>query len=242
VGCVGLWRPEGWPELELRSDVKEALFWVALLAAMAGVVEALRPRAALLLRPLVCVAVPLYALNLVREAQWEGVAAVGWSTLVFALALGAGVAGDALARRRPGASLPAAWLAALAVGAGALSFGGSASLAQLAGGLCPPLAVATLCALLRPGFSFAPGGATVLFPLHTGLVAAGVFVAELPSASAALLFAAPCAAWVRELPALRRLGPRAGALVAVLACALCAGAATWLAWTAMPEDPYGAYR
>jgi hypothetical protein len=120
-----------------------------------------------------------------------------------------------LARRSPGASLPIAL--ALAVGGASIAIMLSAYLTGGQAGL--PLSAALLgasiVALVMPDAarSVAPIGVAVVG--LASLLVIGRFFGELRTDHAVLLAAAPLAAWIPELPRLRRLPPRGQGLLRV---------------------------
>lgn len=239
VACdVGL---HGFPPPPPGNGIKDRLVYVALATVLVGAVEAWRRgRAWHVGRVALCVAAPWFLLDFMREHHWEGATEVLWlaGLAAAALALVSGV--DVLARRSPGSGGPALGVALVSLAAGALHFGGSASLAQLAGGLATPLGAFAVLAWWRRDASLAGGATTSATTLYLGLVAAGFFAAELPGASAALLALAPLGAWIGRLPALEGRGALrlATAAVAMLAPA---ALALWLAKDAVPPNPYAGY-
>lgn len=192
------------PPLSLQLDVKETLAWSALAGAAVGLALAWRLRAGVLLGLFFSLALPWVLLDFLRAGRWSTAEAVLATALLGgALAASAG-SQETLAGRAPGLPVPLAWLLVAPLSAGALVYGGSASLGQLAGCLGALALPAALLALRRPGLRLDGGGALGLSSLHGGLLLAGHFAADLPWASALLLALAPHAAWI--LPAVEPRG------------------------------------
>lgn len=141
---------------------------------------------------------------------------------------------DALAERLPGPARSSAPAVVAGFGAGALLISGSFTLGGLGMALAAALAAVALLGLVSPGLAAGRGVAAVVAPILLALLANGVFYSELPRGAAALLVAAPSAAWLARVGPLRRLGPRATALAVAGIVAVPAGIALAMAVAASP--------
>ena len=226
----------GPPPLPPVSATQVALL-LPLLAAAIGLATAPRavPRAlAWVLRAGLCALVPWWLLRQLAK-HWEPRDA--WPVLAgSSLALGALWWGlEAWARRRRGASVPlVAWLVS-AGGAAALILSRSAMAAQFATTLAGVCGAAVVVAWMRPGLSLAGGAMGVAAVVLAGVWLAGAYLAELPPAAAALLAAAPLAAWLGETAPVRRLAAWQAAAARLGMVLVPVAVALWLAWRAAPE-------
>jgi len=120
-----------------------------------------------------------------------------------------------LARRRPGGGLPLLLSAAAGSAALVLVDSGSMSLGQITGGIALPLLVLAAAGWWFRDLSLARGGALAVAVTLLGMLLAGYYYAELTPRNLAILAGAPLAAWLAEIPPLRRR-PRAGFAVAAV--------------------------
>lgn len=230
----------GWPPLAFDVGIKQGLFYVAVAGAFFGLYESVR-RPAWWVRALLSVAVPFYLLDFMRRYHWEGMEAVGWTTVLAAALLAGWLALDRLAERLPGGALPIAWTASVALASAALLVSRSATLAQLAGSLATCLGVAALVGLRRSSFTLARGGVSVFALLLAGLLWAGHYSSELSGSATVGLGLAPLMPWLALAPGLSRLqGRKRAALVLVLAVLPAAGA-LGLELAGQPPDEYSYY-
>lgn len=227
-----------WPRLFFQLPIKQALFYLAVAAALYGLFEARRGRVSLHARALLCVAAPLYLLDFMRRHHWDGGEALLWTALLAGTLFAVWSALEVLARRRPGPSLPMALIPVGALAACALFLSGSASLAQLAGAWTAPLAVALVVSWWRPELTLAGGGVSCASLCFAGLLWAGHFTSELSTASLILLGLAPLVPWIGEVPALTRRWPGPRTVLVTCAATLPAAAAVAIELLARPADPY----
>jgi hypothetical protein len=221
----------GAPEA-LPADSTQLLFHFALAGALLGVVEDKLPVAARwAARAVLSAAIPWLLLRGLAEHTWESTTeAVFWYA---GLGLGLFLVWSLLewrTRQVQGVPQPLVFCLVAGGGAAALALGRSGVLGQMGGALSAALGPLVLLALLVPQRT-ARGAIPVFVLLLAALAMSGHFFAELPAASALLLFVAP-------LAAVRRwwLGT-AVALVLV-------GVAIYLSYAANlpdPNDPYSGY-
>lgn len=228
----------GWPPLALDVGIKQGLFYVAVAGAFFGLYESVR-RPAWGVRAVLSVAAPFYLLDFMRRYHWEGMEAVGWTTVLAGSLLAGWLALDALAERLPGGALPIAWTATATLASASLMVTRSATLAQLAGCLATVLGVAAVVGLRRSSFTLARGGVSVFALLMAGLLWAGHYSSELSGLAAVGLGLSPVMPWLALAPGLsRQRGWRRGALVVALAI-LPAALALGLELAGRPaDDPY----
>ncbi len=171
-----------------------------------------------------------------REYQWNDRDALQIPLLIVGVGAFALWLYSALLRARPtGIQVPGAF--ALTLGGAAFTVGQSmGGSAHIIGGMA---CVALLWALLgaaRPSLSFHHGAVLPFFLGLAGMLYLGVFFAETPQLSAALLLLAPVGLrfgwWIDQ--------PKASFLVSLLATAALVAAAGYLAYSpADASDPYG---
>jgi hypothetical protein len=142
--------------------------------------------------------------------------------MFWARAAGAAVASVAwwaamewLARRRPGPGLPLLLSAAAGSAALVLVDSGSQAFGQITGGVALALLVLAAAGLWFGNLSLARGGVLAVAIALLGMLLAGYCYADLTPQNFVLLAAAPLAAWIAELPPLRRR-PRVGFAVAAV--------------------------
>jgi hypothetical protein len=135
---------------------------------------------------------------------------------------------EALARHLPGGMFPALLCLATLCGAAVLFQSGSLKFAQLAGAIAAPLAGCALVARFHRDEALMPGAVPPLGVLLGGLMFIGYneSFSNVPTASYALIPAAPLALWVCAVGPLarwqgmRRLAVQAGVVLVPLAVAL----------------------
>ena len=222
------------------SSAVHGLFFAALGAGLLGLVESMRriPVGLLWLLRFLLIRTVLWLLaEPFIENRWSAVEALLWMggadlslLLTWALA-------ERLARRAPGASVPGAFaLAGVAASVVLGAMSRSVALAQLAGALAAGMGILALLLLVdrRPlPVASAIGPAVVLLG---GLSLYGhLYGARSVVALVALPFV-PLAAWVMEVPLLRRrFGPRGRLGGRAAAVVLAAGVA--IAWGRPAPDP-----
>jgi len=225
-------------------DAGQGLFYVVLAATLAAWFEGsgrAGPLARLPLRVLVATLAPLlYLKNLVKN--WNGdevLEHVGPIALAI-LIVWSGM--DALARKRPGATVPLSfWLAATGASVGLL-ISTFAVNSQLAGTLAAILGAATVASWIWPRATLAGGAAGVVAVTLAMLCAGGVHLSALPPFAGLALVLAPLAAWLGELLGAGRMSPRKAVLLRLALVALPVLAGLWIAWEQRPPpDPYADY-
>jgi hypothetical protein len=220
-------------------EATHRLFYIALGAGLVGLLDGrLRGVPRLALRAAAAALVPWWLLRTFVQ-RWE----TGETLLqVGGLALGLLVLWcglDALAARRRGPSLPLALWAVASCTSAALVISGNATYSMFAATLAGSLGASIVAAWLAPELSLARGAAAVLSILLACISIGGVYLSDLPMASALLLGAAPLAAWVGEAPFAAHRSPLVAALIRFAAVALVAGAALAIAaLNAPPPSPY----
>lgn len=157
------------------------------------------------------------------------------------LGAGAGVVWSATARlaeRSPGASLPIA-LASVAAGAGAaIMLSGYASGGQLAIALAGCLAGLVVCWFLKSESTLV-GGVGLSMALLASLIFAGRFFGSLTTTHAALLLAAPLAAWLVEgTPRSFRAALRVVIVILPISLAVHQAREQFLIRSQTPANPY----
>ena len=131
-----------------------------------------------------------------------------------------------LSRRVSSAGMISALFPAAIGVSAALSLSGTARFGMFGGVICSCMGVLLVASLVTRALPLARGMICVTVPVLYLLILGGRFLAELTTANAALLFAAPLAAWVGEIPAIQRLRPwqvhtlRIGAVLALTAAAV----------------------
>ena len=221
------------------------LFWIAAVSAVPGEAALLTKDSAaarwivrVVLSGFVVWASVRFKLT---SDQWTAGGAVPWF-----LGLGGGLlilwSGiDAVAKRRPGATVP---LVFLVTGTGTslvLLLTGSAKLAQTAGILCACLGAAWVLGLWRSSFTMARGGSAVAVLILAALWMNAYFLGETTAIQILLLAASPLFAWVGETPAIRGKAPLPATLArlgAVSLPVLAAVALAFLGQDAAGSDPY----
>lgn len=222
------------PPFSLNLDVKDTLVWTAVASVLVGTALAFRLPGRSLLVAVLSLALPWVLLDFQRAGRWTSGEAL-LATAAFGCALAGGTLSvEALARRTAGMLEPVSWCLVAAATGGALVYGGSGSLGQLAGCLAAMAGTATLIAWRQPSLRLDRGGALCLWMLHAGLLMAGRFAAELPGSSALVLAFAPHAGWIAGMARSRRR--RVAGLGATLVLALAGLGQAWL--EAPPPSPY----
>jgi hypothetical protein len=141
---------------------------------------------------------------LIEPQQWP----VGQTALVVALLTSAGVAGwaawDTLAAQEPGPGLTLGTIVIAAGGSGVVVLSGLISTGQVTGALVAALGGVFLVSWRFPVAGRLRGAAPVVALLLVGHWATGLFYAEMPPLSFALLVLAPAALLVSRLSWLAR--------------------------------------
>jgi hypothetical protein len=238
LGCRVLgWAPR-WPRrvqdlLRLPGDDQDRLVMLLLPAVLAVelVVALARPPQWLAWMGRLAVAAgaaPLLLYNTVYLAELAGPGSRQWSPAQQAVILGslaallaaAWLALARLAQRAPGYSVPLSLAVACAAAAPTVMLSGYAMAGQLGVPLAGSLAGTALAALAVPRpASATPSVGPGLVGLFSLLIL-GRFFGELPSAWAAVLFAAVLLPWLPEIPRPLLLGPRLRGLARVLVVAI----------------------
>jgi hypothetical protein len=199
----------GWPPLR-PVDVTDWLPHAALAAMVVGLVALLWPRAVRLHWFLRFVAasgaVVVVTLPMIRHTWTTAQSVIVLLVLVPAL-FATWVSLDGLARRVSGAGLGLSLLIVTGAGSVALVVSRTAKLGQLCAALAAMAGAALAVAWWKRRTSLGPAAAGVGALLLGYLWIEGHLYAELPVASALLLAAAPSAAWIGALPAVRKLAP-----------------------------------
>lgn len=227
---------------ERRLAAQEWLAWLALVGGAALVAEPhLGRRSAFALRLALAAAACLAVLP--PRLRWN------WNPAAMELLQPGAVLGlmlvwgstERLARRAPGASVPAALVVSGTSLAVVLGLTGSALLGQLAGALTAALGAALVLSLWRPGATLHGPGVALWAGLSWGLALCGVFFSYTPTLDAVLVGLAPLLAWTGELAALR--GRPAWLIVCARAAAVAipAGAAVTRAVLAFEPTSYESY-
>lgn len=194
----------------------EAPHFLLLLGAPAVLTGLLPPAAGHGLRALLAAAA-VYGMSEPKRAYaWEGATGPLWLALGVGLMLGAWVAVDAAARRRPPAAsaLPVALTAAL--GAMALGATGSVVYGQLGGVLATALGLVAASTLRSPLAPWSRAALAVGTPAVVGMLLAGAWFSELPAGAAVLLGLAPIAALAPKAEGRLPVGPLALSLLLAL--------------------------
>ena len=171
--------------------------------------------------------------------QLAGSAALGLATIVLRPRLRRASAGEATAATSAGFGNGPSAPGVLAISAGAAaavlgqSYGGAA---HMLGALGLIAAVLAILAMIRPAGSYATGLALVWAFSLPAILVAGVWFAETPWSSAAIVCLAP---QVARIPLGAGTRPRLAAVTHGLMAAALGALALWLALR--PENPYGDY-
>jgi len=237
--AVADWVAHGAPDLWPR-DVTYRFMHAAAALLLAGVVESQISR-------------PAIARHIVRAAA---LAVVSWMFLegwprwgaAELAAWTAGAAGasvllvavvDRICEARPGWTGPALLVIPAAGAMPTLFFGKYATGAQLAAGLVAIAAGASIAGVVAPSQKISRGGALVFGGLFFSIVLTGLFYAELPWASAALLLASPLAAPLGRLGPMKKRRPWVRGLAQAILVAAPVIAAAIIAHELQPSyEPY----
>jgi hypothetical protein len=139
---------------------------------------------------------------------------------------------DSLAARLRGPALPAAWMITGVLIALSALFAGLASFAQFTGAVTAALGAAAVVGLIDRGTRFSSGAVAITWLVFAGaLINAGIY--DLSRVSIGLLVLALLAPWI---VATKRFEgrPLAAMLVAMIASAVPAGIAAWIAYEPSP--------
>ncbi len=147
---------------------------------------------------------------------------------------------DALAEMEPRAWLPFTWSLVAMAGSASFLIAHSAIVSQLSGVLASVSGATFIFAAWRRNWSLAKGATTVFVVLSFGLGINSAFYADLPVASAILLWLAPLAGWIKFVPLVMRLPNWVQTLVSI--CAVLLVAALGIGFTiyklGLPESGY----
>jgi hypothetical protein len=231
---VGHWGILGRPPFP-GVDSKDWVAWLALLAALLGMLEAARSPSVWLtwgLRAIFVAGILALVLRSNVENRWAVGEAAAWLGGLGVVVLASWWNLESQAERIPGPG----WMFHLG-----LISAGWAAVQVLSGGAAPGqldgvLASTALGALpvvgLRPGPALSRGGPAVATTVIAGLGLTGYFYSEVPALSAILLALAPWAPWIDRIGPIRRRSPWTRAAVRGLAVLLAVGAAVLVAVTA----------
>ncbi len=224
---AGQWGLFGWPGFP-DLDANRPTAWLALVAAVLGIVEASRalPRPATWAARAALVA-SLLALLLrpQMESGREAFEAGGWLFGLWAAVLATWWNLEEQGERLtgPGWVVP---LGLIALGWGAvLAISGDAGKGQLEGVLAASLLGALPTVGLRPGPALSKGGSAVASTVLGGLGVAGFFDSGVPVLAASLMVLAPWALWVDRIGIIRRRSYWTRSAIRCLAVLLAVGAA-----------------
>lgn len=146
----------------------------------------------------------------------------------------------ALARRNKSFDISASLYAVIGGSCAVLALSGGARYGLLCGTLAAISGAIFFGSLIFSNFPLARGLANVAAPLGFLLVVLGYFLADVPLKSGVLLAAAPFAAWIAELPPVKRLKPWQIAMLRVTCVAVMVGIAVAIAAANQPtDDGYG---
>ncbi|MHC4217097.1 MAG: hypothetical protein ACYSU7_01445 [Planctomycetota bacterium] len=233
----------GWPPWR-PVDVTDWLPHVAVAALVVALVSLRWPRAVRLHRCLCLAAaagaVVVVTLPMIRHTWTPARSVAGLIALsltVFAMWTSL----SAVSRRVSGAGLAVTLLVVTTAGSVALVLSRTAKLSQLCAALAAMAGAGLVIAWCKRGSSLGAGAAGVAALLMGYLWIEGWLYAELPAASAVLLAAAPSAAWIWRLTALRRLAPWQVVCVQAGAVLLPAAAGVAIAVIAGANDEYYGY-
>jgi hypothetical protein len=224
-------------------SMQHKLAWAALAAGAVGFVDqvlGVKSPGRIALRTVLRFALPAaflwWFLANRRDRAWSTAEAWLWTSIFAAAiaALGTGI--DLIAARRPGASIPCALTAALAVAAAALVAARAASYGQFAGAMSAALGATVAIALLKPALPARGAGMAVALFLGC-LMLAGHYTSELAAKTALAVFAAPLAVVPAELLPLKERPALAGALRVALAM-LPGLVLIWMTYEAPPQPYY----
>ena len=201
---------------EFKTSVWAKVAWRILLGI--GVVGALL--------------LPATFLPLPAKAAWILTLGIFLAVVCFCL--------DALAEREPKAWLPFTLSAVSAMSSISFLIAHSAIISQLAGVLTSVLGAAFLFVAWQRNWSLAKGATAVFVVLIFGLGINSAFYADLPVASAILLWLAPLVGWIKFAPLVMRLPNWVQTLVSI--CAVLLVAALGIGFTVyklgLPESGY----
>ncbi|MHC4977983.1 MAG: hypothetical protein ACYTGT_03025 [Planctomycetota bacterium] len=233
----------GWPPLQ-PVDVTDWIPHAAVAAMVVGLIAWLWPRAVGLhwcLRfALAAGAVVVVTLPTMRHT-WTTVQSVIVLLVLVPAMLATWISLDGLARRMSGPALALILLILSGAGSIALVVSKTAKLGQLCAALAAMAGAGLVVAWWNRRSSLGAGAAGVAAVLLGYLWLEGYLYAELPVASAILLAAAPSAAWVAALPAVRKLAPWQVACVLAAAVLMPTAAALVIAVVAGTGGDYYGY-
>ena len=149
-------------------------------------------------RVIVCAIFALGTLRALVRNTWTTAESWLWIGSLAAAAVVLWTAMEALAARRPGASVPISLWLATATASASMALTSSALLGQLTGAVAATLGAAVVLSLWAPRFSLAQGGITLWVLLYSSLMYQAYFYSDLPLFAAVLLYAAPLAPWILE--------------------------------------------
>lgn len=222
------------------TDSLAALFYVALAATLVGLLRGASSVPGLpssIVLAAVAGAAPWVLLrNLMSRWSALGVAtaiaitAVGVTAFVITI--------DRWAERRRGVSLPLVLWMTAAIAAVSLGISGTVTYAAFSGSMAAVLGACIVFAWIARDMSYARGATVVFAIVLSCFCYAGVYLAELPRASAILLFYSPLAAVAVDRGPVERLSTFKAHAVRLLAVLLVAGAALAIAYSQSPPAEY----
>jgi hypothetical protein len=170
--------------------------------------------------------VPILSVLLIAATIWflsrSQIPLFGWRRFLIRMAIiAAGLVAwwllmDRLASRVRGASVPVVLMITAAVAALAITDAHSLFLGQLAGASAAALGAIGAAGLWFRKLSIARGGVLAVAVVLMGVVLAGHHFADLSMTDLILIVAAPLAAWVGELPVIKRPSARFAARIAAV--------------------------
>jgi hypothetical protein len=236
---VGHWGILGWPPFP-GVDSKDWVAWLALAAALLGMIEAARSFSIWTLWGIRAVFVAGLLAWLLRskvEHGWSMGEAALWLGGLWVALLASWWNLEAQAERIPGPGwmfhlglISAGWAAVQVLSGGASTGQLDGVLASTALGALPVIG-------LRPGLALSRGGPAVATTVLSGLGLTGYFYSEVPALSAVLLTLAPWAPWVDRIGLIRRRSPWTRAAVRGLAVLLVVGAGVLVAEAGSSHPP-----
>ncbi len=191
---------DGFPPYPPVSS-RQTLFYLALGLGVFALFEPFWSRAGLSrysTRVIVCALAVLGTLRALFHNTWTAAEGWLWITALVAAAVILWTATEALAARRPGASVSLCLWFATVCASISMALTSSALLGQLTGALAATLGAAVVLSLWAPRVSLAQGGITLWVFLYSSLLYQAHFYSDLPLRAAILLYAAPVAPWVLE--------------------------------------------
>ncbi len=248
LGCMlaymaGQWGQDTLPKFP-PIDAAHWLFYLALPFGLIAALDAMSARSdktaakfsfsLFLLRAVISAVAVWLVLTPIRRNQPENV----WT---FVPAISAALllqweSWAAIARRNRSFDTAAAVFVVVVGTSRVISLSGGAKYAMLCGTLTAIAGAIFVGSLLFPKFPLARGMSMVVAPLGFLYVVLGHFLTDVPLSCAVLLTAAAFAAWIAELPFVKRLKPWQIAVVRLIFIAVLVGIAVGIATANQPES------